>query len=95
MGLLKRKITQQVKGYNKDPLRDTTQDERSNVDYGFVRGKEIFESEDGPLIANKESYNCYLLVVDKYSRHLWVFLFADKSLPIEIITNFLSIYGRK
>jgi len=33
--------------------------------------------------------------VDQYPHHLWVFLFANKSPPIDTITNFLTIHGRK
>ena len=33
--------------------------------------------------------------MDKYSRHLLVFLFANKSPPIDTITNFLATHGRK
>ena len=88
-------MTNKIKGYNKDPLRSTTQGERFNVDYGFVRGKEFFKSEDGPLITSKDGYNCYLLIVDEHSHHLWVFLFSDKYPPIKTIANFLSTQGRK
>ena len=65
------------------------------MDYGFVRGKEVIKNEDGPLITSKEGYNCYLLVADEHSRHLWIFLFANKEPPVDTITNFLSTHGLK
>ena len=42
-------MTNQIKGYNKVPLRAIAQGERFNVDYGFVRGKEIFKVKTGYL----------------------------------------------
>ena len=65
------------------------------MDYGFVRGEVVIEQENGPLITSKEGYNCYLIIVDEYSRHIWVFLFAGKSPPAETITKFLDAYGFK
>ena len=88
-------MTAQIKGYNKNSLRATTQGEWFNVDYGFVRGKEVIKNGDGPVITSKEGYNYYVLVVDEYSRHLWVFLFANKSPPIDTIKTFLSTHGHK
>ena len=63
------------------------------MDYGFVRGKQATKSENGPLITSCDGYNCYLLIVDEYSRHLWIFLFADKSPPIATVTSFISNHG--
>ena len=70
-----------IKGYNKDSQRADKPGGHFHVDYGFVRGKTAFKKEDGPLLTSKDGYNCYLLIVDEYSRHMWVFLFANKSPP--------------
>ena len=37
------------------------------MDYGFVRGKDTIKNETGPLITNKDGFNCYLLIVDEFS----------------------------
>ena len=71
------KMTDQLRGYNKSPERADTPGGRFCMDYGFVRGEKTFKNEDGPLITSKEVYNCYFLIADEYSRHLWIFLFAD------------------
>ena len=65
------------------------------MDYGFVRGNTTIKNETGPLITSKEGYNCYLLIADEYSRHLWIFLFADKKPPVATITSFLGTHGLK
>ena len=87
------KFTNMIKCYNKNPDRATKQGYRFNLDYGFVRGDTIFKNEDGALLTSKDGYNCYLLIVDKYSRYMWVFLFANKSPPIKTIKNILCTYG--
>ena len=87
------KMTQKIKGFNKDPERATVPGGRFCMDYGFVRGNDITKPDDGPLITSKEGYNCYLLIADEYSRHLWIFLFANKKPPISAVTTFLNTHG--
>ena len=48
------------------------------MDYGFVRGKVATKTEKSTLVTSKGGYNYYLFKADKFSRHLWVFLFAKK-----------------
>ena len=84
-----------IKDYNKHSERATKPGCRFNMDFDFVRGKEITKNEDGPLITSKEGYNCYVSITHKFSRHLCVFLFANKSPPIATITPFLSTHGLK
>jgi len=68
------KMTQQIKGYNKTPDRSTEQGGCFNMDYGFVKGKTTVKNENALPITSKDGFNCYLLVVDEFSRHLWIFL---------------------
>ena len=89
------KMTDMIKGYNKQPARATQRGGRFNMDYGFVRGKTTFKNEDGPLLTSKDGFNCYLLAVDEYSRHMWIFLFSNKSPPLSTIKSFLSTHGLK
>ena len=60
------------------------------MDYGFVRGKQTTKNENGPLVTSCDGYNCYLLIVNEYSQHLWIFLFSNNSPPITTVTSFLS-----
>ena len=89
------KMTSQMKGYNKTPDRAEIPGGRYHMDYGFVRGKKVIKSEDGPLVTSKEGFNCYLLIADEFSRHLWIFLFSNKEPPIATVTAFLSTHGLK
>ena len=88
-------MTNKIKSFNRTPDRATLSGRRFNMDYGFVRGEKTFKNENGALITNKEGYNCYFLIVDEFSRHLWMFLFANKLPPINTITSFLNTHGLK
>ena len=55
------------------------------MDYGFVQGDKTTTDANDSLITSNEGYNCYLLIADKYSRHLWIFLFANKTPPIDTV----------
>ena len=68
---------------------------RFNIDYSFVRCAHTTKSEDGTLITSKEGYNCYLSIADEFSRHLWIFLFANKKPPIATVSSFLDTQGNK
>ena len=61
------KMTNKIKGYNRDPERAIIQGGRYHVDYGFVLGNDTIKSKIGPLITIKDGFNCYLLIVDKFS----------------------------
>ena len=89
------KMTIQKRGYNKDPKRATRICRRFNMDYGFVRGNDTVKNKEGPLITSNDGYNCYLMIIDEFSRYMWLFLFADKSPPIDTIKNFLDTNGLK
>ena len=87
------KMTMQKKGHATNPTRADEPGGRFKMDYGFVRGKLAIKNENGSLTTSKDGYNCYLLIVYEYSRHLWVFLFVDEKLPINTVTSFLLTHG--
>ena len=64
--------------------------EQFQIDFGFMsarEGKDIIKSHDG--------YNCYLLIVDLFTRYLWIFLSKNKHPPLRTIKQFLRTYGLK
>jgi len=66
------------------------------MDMGFVRGtKYSHKSETGHLITSLDGFNSYLIIVDKATRYLWVFLSRYKTPPIQTIKSFLDIHGNK
>ena len=65
--------------------------QRFQMDYGFMRGAQDTRTN----IRSHEGYNCYLLIVDFYTRYTWVFLSKNKAPPVRILTTFLNTYGNK
>ena len=64
--------------------------EQFQMDFGFMsarEGKELIKSHDG--------YNCYLLIVDLFTRYLWIFLSKNKHPPLQTVKQFLRTYGLK
>ena len=62
--------------------------EQFQMDFGFMsakQGSEFIKSHDG--------YNCYLLIVDLFTRYLWIFLSKNKHPPLQTIRQFLRTYG--
>lgn len=65
------------------------------MDNDFVRGAETTDNDDGALLTSRDGFNCYQLITYEYSRHLWVFLFADKNSHIDTIALFLENHDSK
>ena len=89
------KITSTVKGYNKDPIRTNSPGQIFFMDYGYIRGKDATQTKDGPLVISKDGCDFYLLIVDKFSRHLWVFFSRTKSLQLSQLLLFFFKHGTK
>ena len=64
--------------------------ERFQMDFGFMSTR-----QDKNVIRSHDGYNCYLLVIDYFTRYLWVFLTKNKSPPVKTVTQFLRTYGNQ
>ena len=64
--------------------------EQFQMDFGFMSAK-----VDKQLIKSHDGYNCYLLVVDLFTRYIWIFLSKNKHPPLRTIKQFLRTYGLK
>ena len=73
--------------------------ERFYVDFGFLRSStEDFSrpNEDSDRVVQSfDGFNSYLLIVDRHSRCVWVFLCKSKDPPINEMSGFLRICARK
>ena len=47
------------------------------------------------VVRSYDGYSSYLLIIDKASRYVWVFLTASKDPPLDLITAFLQQHGHK
>jgi hypothetical protein len=45
------------------------------------------------VVTSIDGFNSYLLVVDKFSRYMWIFLCKSKEPPIDEMSAFLSTFG--
>jgi Reverse transcriptase (RNA-dependent DNA polymerase) len=70
------------------------------MDIGFFRGPSNLEAvvdrrEDAKLkiIESRQGYVCYLLIVDRKTRKVWVFPLKSRSVPITLISMFLQLHG--
>ena len=54
-----------------------------HMDFGFVRGSDWAEKDDdGKLITSIDKYRSYLLIIDRATRYIWVFLTKTKEPPV-------------
>jgi hypothetical protein len=68
-------------------------------DFGFIWSSTSNYSHPNPatdrIVHSVDGLNCYLLVVDEFSRYAWVFLCASKEPPIDKMSAFLWVFGLK
>jgi hypothetical protein len=66
------------------------------MDMGFVRGSKYrTKDEDGQMVTSLDGYNSYLLIIDRATRYMWVFLSKYKTPKIDTIRGFLQTHGAK
>ena len=61
-----------------------------SMDFGFVRGSGYrVKMEDTPTVTSIDGFNSYLIIVDKATRYIWLFLTASKLPPVEMVRSVL------
>ena len=61
-----------------------------HFDFGFMRTKYYQqEDQDGKLQTSVDGKNAYLLVIDRNTRYMWVYVSSSKSPPIEFCRSIL------
>ena len=68
--------------------------ERFHMDFGFIKALDT-ESDDKikNLIKSYDGFNSYLLIIDKKTRYIWVFLSESKHPPVATVDKFLTKFG--
>ena len=67
-----------------------------HMDFGFVRGSDYsVKRENAPTITSIDGYNSYLIIVDRVTRYLWLFLTASKAPPLTIVDKVLNKFKCK
>jgi dUTP pyrophosphatase len=66
------------------------------MDFGFVRGTGFANKDKtGKLVTSIDGYRAYLLIIEGYSRYVWILLTKTKHPPISYLTTFLELHGKK
>jgi hypothetical protein len=67
------------------------------MDYGFMRASTLQLGQPNKthnrVVLSHDGYTSYLLIINKASRHAWVFLIKLKSPPLDFIDAFLTHFG--
>ena len=77
-------------------LPDALPGQHFHLDFGFVRGSSFklpTANGEGPTITSVDGKNSYCLIVDRATRHIWVFLSNSKEPPIEPVRMVLRKFG--
>ena len=64
------------------------------MEFGFVKGDDDMEKKiPKKIIASYDGYNSYLIIVDKKTRYMFVFLSKSKQPPVQTVDTFLKKHG--
>ena len=65
--------------------------EHLHMDFGFVRGSDWkAKDNDNKLVTSVDNYRSYLLVIDRATRYIWVYLTKTKHPPIAQVNGLLQ-----
>ena len=72
-------------------MPNTLPGQHFHMDFGFVRGSNYtIKTEDGPTVTSIDGYNSYLIIVDRATRYIWLFLTKSKHPPVDIARKVLK-----
>ena len=70
------------------------------IDIGFFRGPEnladVVDRKAEPsmkVIESRQGYVCYLLIIDRKTRKVWIFPLKSRAVPMTLISTFLRLHG--
>ena len=74
-----------------DNLIDGEVGQHFHMDFGFVQGSEYrVKQEHSPTTTSIDGFNSYLIIMDRVTQYIWVFLTTSKSPPINLAQRVLS-----
>ena len=61
------------------------------MDFGFLR-RSVYKvkNENGPTITSIDGFNSYLIIVDRVTQYIWIFLTTSKAPPVNIAQRVLN-----
>ena len=94
------KLKKAPRGHPTPDQPDLQTGQNFHMDLGFIRGPANLqavvdrEEEAQPkIIHSRQGYTCYLLIIDRKSRYMWVFPLKSRSVSIDLMDSFLAIHG--
>ena len=94
------KLRKAPRGKTSDDSDTLVKGQVFQMDIGFIRGPMNLEevlarTEDlaTKVIASRQGYVCYLLIVGRKTRYMWPFPLKSKSVPPDLIKTFLTTHG--
>jgi hypothetical protein len=91
------RIRKQPAPKGRHPSRAKAKQQRFFMDFGFLRASTSDYTRPDPkrdrVITSFDGYNSYLLVVDEFTKYVWVFLCKSKDPPIATVEWFLKANG--
>ena len=73
--------------------------QRFLMDFGFMRASTHDYAtpniETDRVVESFDGYVAYLIIVDETSKFVWIFLRKSKEPPIDLVSHFLQMYGRR
>jgi hypothetical protein len=83
----------------KHPSRAVKKRQRWFMDFGFLRASTTDYSRPDKtrdrVVTSFDGYNAYLIIVDEYTKFVWVYLCVSKDPPIDLIELHLDQFGTK
>lgn len=69
------------------------------MNFGFLRASNFDytrpDKSKDRVIQSLDGYNSYLLIVDEYTQHIWVFLCKSKEPPLDLVNLHMDIFGSR
>ena len=65
-----------------------------HMDYGFVRGFDWNRKDnDGKLVTSVDKFRSYLIIIDRHTRYIWIYLTKTKSPPTTFVSTLLKKFN--
>ena len=85
-------MTKQMKGYALHKDEAVAPFQKVQMDFGFVKYKA--KEGSGELMRSRQGFGSYLLIVDEYTRYIWVFPTKSKQALVQVLDQFLTMFKR-
>ena len=83
------KCTKKTGNIEEEEVNAKQPGERFQMDFGFIKG----EKDELKILESYDGYSAYLIILDKKTRYMWIFLCKNKIPPTKTVEKFLKKHG--